>query len=36
MGYRRVGYLEQCYYVIKWWLRHAVFGRSDNDGEGVR
>ena len=19
MGYRKVGYLEQCWYIIKWW-----------------
>ncbi len=21
-GYRRVGYLEQLYYVLKWWAKH--------------
>lgn len=21
-GYRRVGYLEQCYYALKWWWKH--------------
>ena len=21
-GYRRVGYLEQCYYIIEWWWKN--------------
>lgn len=21
MGYRRVGYLEQCRYILKWWWK---------------
>lgn len=26
MSYRRVGPLEQCCYVIRWWMKR-VFGR---------
>lgn len=26
MTYRKIGPLEQCYYVIRWWLRHVLFG----------
>lgn len=24
MGYRKVGYLEQCYYIIKWWVKEKL------------
>ncbi len=26
MGYRKVGWLEQCWYVLKWKLAHLVKG----------
>lgn len=26
MGYRKVGYLEQCYYIIKWWVKEKLRG----------
>ena len=28
MPYRRVSYLEQCWYLIKWGIRHG-FGRKE-------
>ena len=28
MPYRKVSYLEQCWYLVKWGLRHG-FGRKE-------
>ncbi|WP_346298532.1 hypothetical protein [Alistipes sp.] len=28
-GYRRVGYLEQVYYILKWWTKRHRRGRQE-------
>ena len=32
MSYRKVGYLEQCWYIIRYWFRHKIL-RKDNHHE---
>lgn len=31
MPYRKVGYLEQCWYLILYGLRHGFGGKDRND-----
>ena len=31
MSYRRVGYLEQLWYMLKWWLKHRRDKDDDDD-----
>lgn len=31
MGYRKVGYLEQCWYILKWKVRE-MFSRKEKNG----
>ena len=33
MSYRRVGYLEQCWYLIKWGLKHGFNFRKERKHE---
>ncbi len=28
-SYRRVGYLEQLYYILKWWAKHLHHKRQE-------
>ena len=33
MGYRKVGWLEQCWYVLKWKLTHLFKGGRGSEAE---
>nr|DAL82321.1 MAG TPA: hypothetical protein [Caudoviricetes sp.] len=32
MSYRKVGYLEQCWYIFRYWFRHKIL-RKDKKHE---
>lgn len=32
MGYRKVTYVEQCWYIVKYWLK-TIFSRKEKDNE---